>query len=86
MYSFFFFRFFGSVFFQLFLELNCRVGVYLFLVVFSNYRSSVAWTFFAPFSLVLCASFRFSAQVLVFKEGRGPKNTWLGLDEVMFST
>ena len=31
-------------------------------------------------------SFRFSAQVLVFKEGRGPKNTRLGLGEVMFST
>ena len=75
------------MFLQLFLELNCRVGVYLSLVVFSNYRSNVAWTFFrAIFFGVVRVSFRFSAQVLVLNEGRGPKNTRLGLDEVMFST
>ena len=61
--------------------------MYLSFVVFSNYLSSVAWTFFrAIFFGVVRVSFRFSAQVLVFKEGRGPKNTRLGLDEVMFST
>ena len=42
--------------------------------------------FRAIFFGVVRVSFRFSAQVLVFKEGRGPKNTRLGLDEVMFST
>ena len=42
--------------------------------------------FRAIFFGVVRVSFRFSAQVLVFKEGMGPKNTRLGLDEVMFST
>ena len=42
--------------------------------------------FRAIFFGVVRVSFRFSAQVLVSKEGRGPKNTRLGLDEVMFST
>ena len=59
----------------------------LSLVVFSNYRRFVAWTFFrAIFFGVVRVSFRFSAQVLVFKEGGGPENTRPGLDVVMFST
>ena len=51
-----------------------------------NPFSPYLFSYFPDIQTRLLSAFRFSAQVLVFKEVRGPKNTRPGLDEVMFST